>query len=77
MKSQAIRNVSFSTTPYEREHGKQPRGFGAWAFQRLHGGVLVGEIRFFTGTVTAAKKLAAEAFADYGAAGFTDVAILG
>ena len=76
IKRMAIRSVSFSTTPYEREHGKQPRGYGAWAFQRLYGGTLVGEIKFFTGTVAEAKKMAAEAFADLTAGGLTDVAIL-
>ena len=76
MKNQAIRNVSFNDSDYVRSHGKAPRGRGSWAFQRQVGRELVGEIKFFMGSVVEAKKQAAEAFADYGCAGYTDVAIL-
>lgn len=55
--------TEFTTSPYERSHGKAPRGNGSWAFQRsttrvAFAGDLYGEVEFYNGTLTEAKKQA-------------------
>lgn len=59
----------FTTSPYERSHGKRPQGTGSWAFQRTttdvaFDGDLYGKIEFFTGTLSEAKKQCKSFFAD-------------
>lgn len=55
--------VTFTTRQFERTHGRKPKGFGHWAFQRTtretaFEGELVGEVEFFSGTLTEAKAAA-------------------
>jgi len=46
----------FLTSTYEFAHGKSPRGYGSWAFKIA--GQSDSEGQFFSGTFSAAKKLA-------------------
>ena len=59
--------VKFTTASFERSHGRQPKGFGAWAFQTTthdtaYESELTGEVQFFTGTFTEARNEARQAF---------------
>jgi len=61
--------TSTTTAPYERSHGKAPRGYGAWAFQRsttrtAYTSDCYGDTDFFTGTYTEARRQAEQAHAD-------------
>lgn len=56
--------TKFTTSQFERSHGRKPKGFGGWAFSRSTSASafesdLFGEVEFFSGTLTEAKKLAA------------------
>ena len=59
--------VKFTTAPFERTHGRTPKGFGAWAFQATTHDTafeseLTGEVQFFTGTFTEARAEARRFF---------------
>jgi hypothetical protein len=61
--------ISIVTSPYERSHGKCPRGEGSWAFQRTTSNAaltddLYGKIEFWQGSLGDAMKKAQEFFAD-------------
>lgn len=60
-----MNKLQFTTAPFVRSHMRQPRGRGSWAFQRSTGWTafdreLVGEVRWFQGTLTEAKRQAVE-----------------
>tara|TARA_R110000824_G_C14889720_1_gene644298 strand:- start:179 stop:391 length:213 start_codon:yes stop_codon:yes gene_type:complete len=59
--------TTFTTSPFERSHGRKPKGFGMWAFQpatrqTAFDAELTGEVEFFTGTLTEAKAQARKHF---------------
>ena len=70
--------TTFTTAPYRRTHGKDPRGQGSWAFQAsttrcAYERDLQGEVFFSNfGTYTEAKRQAKEHFESG-----TTVAVLG
>ncbi len=69
--------VKFTTAPFERTHGRTPKGFGAWAFQATTSETafdseLTGEVQFFTGTFTEARANARRFFGNPASA-VTDV----
>jgi hypothetical protein len=52
--------TEFTTAAFVRSHGRQARGTGTWAFQQAtrhtaFSSELVGEVLFFSGTLTEAK----------------------
>jgi hypothetical protein len=56
----ALTTTAFTTAPFERSHGRKPKGYGAWAFQAAtcdtaFDSELIGEVEFFTGTFTEAR----------------------
>jgi hypothetical protein len=52
---------TFDTTEYEFSHGKRPRGYGSWGFQRLDGDPNVPADEYWRlGTYTEAKRNAPE-----------------
>lgn len=58
-----------TTRAYERSHGRKPRGEGGWGFQRsttevAFDGDRYGDVHFFFGTYTEARKAAVEAMSD-------------
>lgn len=55
--------VRFSTAAYQFAHGKAPRGTGLWAF-RAPGSDR--DLFFFNGSLSEAKKAAAQHFATVG-----------
>lgn len=59
--------MQFTVRAFERSHGHLPKGNGCWAFQEATAVTafeheLVGEIKFFPGTLTQAKAMARGAF---------------
>ena len=52
MNTTTRRAVIVSTSAFEFAHGRAPRGEGRWAFE------LAGEVLFFEGTFTAARRAA-------------------
>jgi hypothetical protein len=72
--------VEFSTTAYEFAHGRKPRGRGSWAFglrgADLRGGAELGELVWFSGTYSEAKRAARAHFAaSHPHAEFIDVTV--
>jgi hypothetical protein len=66
-RSNAMTEVT--TAPFERSHGRSPKGHGAWAFQATtqrtgFASELTGEVEFFTGTFTEARAAARRFFND-------------
>ena len=60
-------NTEVTTAPFERSHGRSPKGHGAWAFQATthrtgFASELTGEVEFFTGTFTEARAAARRFF---------------
>lgn len=60
---------NFTTRPFVRSHGRQPRGHGRWALQPTrsvngYAADLHGEILFVDGTLTEARTAAQDHFAD-------------
>jgi len=56
-----------TTAPFERSHGRSPKGYGAWAFQATthrtgYASELTGEVEFFSGTFTEAAVAAQRFF---------------
>jgi len=49
--------MTFSNRDYIEEHGKNPRGYGMWAFATKRSAD-VSDIFWFTGSLTEAKKAA-------------------
>lgn len=66
----------FDDREYRRSHMKSPRGRGSWAFQAIGDGGLVGDVVFFSGTLTEAKKQAAAHFRDQDVASDIRIAVL-
>jgi hypothetical protein len=61
--------VLFDTMPYEKSHGKQPRGQGGWAFidaQYERRDDYLDFVKFFYGSYAVAKRQAREHFAALG-----------
>lgn len=61
--------TKFTADAYRRTNGKDPKGYGTWAFQRsttrnAYWGDLYGELEFFAGTLTEAKKAARASMSD-------------
>ena len=59
--------MKLTTRPFERSHGKRPRGRGTWAFQASLSDVafhddLFDEIVFANGTLTEAFHIARQQF---------------
>ena len=55
--------IETTTRAFLRSHGKEPKGRGSWAFQAATNWTafdreLVGELKFYYGTLTEAKKQA-------------------
>lgn len=50
-------SIQISTAQYVRAHGKQPRGYGQWAFF-FDGATDVDDAQWFTGKYSEAKKMA-------------------
>ncbi len=49
--------MKFDTSEYVRSHGKEPRGYGYWAFQFKYGPAHIrDQIYFRTGTLTQCRK---------------------
>jgi len=63
------RALPFDDRDYRRSHMKAPRGTGSWAFQAIGDTGLRGDIVFFFGTLTDAKRQATAHFADQDLAG--------
>jgi len=62
-------STEFTNSDYERTHGKSPRGEGGWAFQRSSARTAFsreryGEVEFFYGTLTVARKQAKQTMSD-------------
>ena len=60
-------STTFTTAPFERSHGRKPKGHGDWAFQAAtrdtaFDSELTGEVQFFTGTFTKARAEARRFF---------------
>lgn len=58
------RTTTFTTSPYERAHGRKPRGDGQWAFRQASSDTAYdheqfGPIVWATGTLAQAKRQAA------------------
>ena len=46
------------TTEYQFSHGRQPRGYGSWAFEIKGGSETEAKVEWFKGTYTEAKAQA-------------------
>ena len=60
-------STTFTTAPFERSHGRKPKGHGDWAFQAATRDTafeseLTGEVQFFNGTFTEARAEARRFF---------------
>jgi len=60
-------STTFTTAPFERSHGRKPKGHGDWAFQAATRDTafeseLTGEVEFFNGTFTEARAEARRFF---------------
>lgn len=60
--------MTFTTSPYVRSHGSEPRGRGSWAFQAASSQTAFdderrGDVVFFNGTFAQARREARRHFA--------------
>lgn len=54
-----INGIYFDSNPYEREHGKLPRGRGSWAFADINERNDPSRAQFFSGPFAEARDRAA------------------
>lgn len=67
--STVVESFSITSRDYERSHGKLPRGTGSWAFKFYpldNEDDAYGNVKFFNGSYTDAKKQAKEYGLKYG-----------